>query len=68
MRVEVLRDGKRHVQEFVRGAPKGPVKQTGGLAEANRGLDPTWKRTHGTRTFFTAGSRDVRDARLQLGH
>src|SRR5688572_21277114 len=52
MRVEVLRDGKRHVQEFVRGAPKGPVKQSGGVAEANRGLDPAWKRTHGTRTYF----------------
>src|SRR5688500_4706449 len=52
MRVEVLRDGKRHVQEFVRGAPKGPVKQTGGMAEANRDLDPGWKRTHGTRSFF----------------
>jgi DNA gyrase subunit B len=52
MRVEVLREGKRHVQEFVRGAPQGPVKQSGGPAEANRGLDPAWKRTHGTRTFF----------------
>ncbi|MBA2265654.1 MAG: DNA topoisomerase (ATP-hydrolyzing) subunit B [Chloroflexi bacterium] len=52
MRVEVLRDGKLHVQEFVRGAPQGPVRQIGGLVEANRGLDPTWKRTHGTRTFF----------------
>ena len=52
MRVEVLRDGKRHVQEFVRGAPQGPVKQSGGIAEANRGLDPAWKRLHGTRTFF----------------
>src|SRR5688500_4446669 len=52
MRVEVLREGKRHVQEFVRGAPQGPVKQSGGAAEANRGLDPSWKRTHGTRTFF----------------
>ena len=52
MRVEVLRDGKRHVQEFVRGVPKGAVKQSGGAAEANRGLDPAWKRNHGTRTFF----------------
>ena len=52
MRVEVLRDGKLHVQDFVRGAPQGPVKQAGGLAEANRGLDPAWTRTHGTRTFF----------------
>ncbi|MGI8998186.1 MAG: ATP-binding protein, partial [Candidatus Limnocylindria bacterium] len=52
MRVEVLRDGKRHVQEFARGAPQGPVKQDGGAAEANRGLDADWKRTHGTRTFF----------------
>ena len=52
MRVEVLRDGKLHVQEFVRGAPQGPVTQIGGLVEANRSLDPAWKRTHGTRTFF----------------
>jgi len=52
MRVEVLRDGKLHVQDFVRGAPQGPVKQAGGLAEANRGLDPAWTPTHGTRTFF----------------
>ena len=52
MRVEVLRDKKRWVQEFVRGIPKGPVKQSGGVAEANRGLVPTWKREHGTRTFF----------------
>ncbi|MGZ8512500.1 MAG: ATP-binding protein, partial [Candidatus Limnocylindria bacterium] len=52
MRVEVLRDGKRHIQEFVRGDPKGPVRQNGGAAEANRGLDAAWKRTHGTRTFF----------------
>jgi len=52
MRVEVLRDGKLHVQDFVRGAPQGPVKQAGGLAEANRGLDSAWTRTHGTRTFF----------------
>ncbi|HEY8171330.1 MAG TPA: DNA topoisomerase (ATP-hydrolyzing) subunit B [Candidatus Limnocylindria bacterium] len=52
MRVEVLRDGKRYVQEYVRGAPKASVKQTGGASEANRGLDPAWKRTHGTRTYF----------------
>ena len=52
MRVEVLRDGKRHVQEYVRGVPTGPVRQTGGTAEANRHLDPAWKRSHGTRTFF----------------
>ena len=30
MRVEVLRDRKRYVQEFVRGAPKASVKQSGG--------------------------------------
>src|SRR5687767_12951128 len=53
MRVEVLRDGKRWAQEFARGIPKGAVRQTGSVAEANRGLDPAWKRTHGTRTFFT---------------
>jgi DNA gyrase subunit B len=52
MRVEVLRDKKRWIQEFVRGIPKGPVKQSGGVAEANRGLVPSWKREHGTRTFF----------------
>ena len=52
MRVEVLRDGKRHVQEFARGNPLAAVRQDGGAAEANRGLDPAWKRTHGTRTFF----------------
>jgi DNA gyrase subunit B len=53
MRVEVLREKKRYVQEYVRGKPSGPVKQTGGSAEANRGLDPDWRRDHGTRTFFT---------------
>ncbi|HEX5038978.1 MAG TPA: DNA topoisomerase (ATP-hydrolyzing) subunit B [Candidatus Limnocylindria bacterium] len=52
MRVEVLRDGKRYVQEYALGNPKGAVRQTGGPAEANRGLDPKWKRLHGTRTFF----------------
>jgi DNA gyrase subunit B len=52
MRVEVLRDGKRHVQEYARGIPKAPVRQSGGAVEANRGLDPAWKRQHGTRTFF----------------
>ncbi len=54
MRVEVLRDGKRWVQEYHDGgAPKGPVRQSGSMAEANRGLDPAWNRRHGTRTFFT---------------
>jgi DNA gyrase subunit B len=52
MRVEVLRDGKRWVQEYRRGIPVANVKQSGGIAEANRGLDPAWKRTSGTRTFF----------------
>ena len=52
MRVEVLRDGKRFAQEYRRGVPVAPVRQSGGLAEANRGLDPAWKRTNGTRTFF----------------
>jgi DNA gyrase subunit B len=52
MRVEVLRDGKRWVQEYRRGIPLAPVKQSGGIAEANRGVDPAWKRTSGTRTFF----------------
>jgi DNA gyrase subunit B len=53
MRVEVLRDGKRWVQEYSRGVPKGRVRQTGGAAEANRGLTATWTRKHGTRTLFT---------------
>jgi DNA gyrase subunit B len=54
MRVEVLRDKKRYVQEYHEGgAPTGKVRQTGGEAEANRGLDPGWSRHHGTRTFFT---------------
>jgi DNA gyrase subunit B len=52
MRVEVLRDGKRWTQEYQRGAPLGPVRSDGGPAEANRGLDPEWKRQSGTRTFF----------------
>ncbi len=52
MRVEVLRDKKRWLQEYVRGVPKAPVAQRGGTAEANRGLDPAWKRTSGSRTFF----------------
>src|SRR5919106_636775 len=53
MRVEVLRDAKRYVQEYHGGGtPSGPVRHTGGMAEANRGLDPDWKRQHGTRTFF----------------
>jgi DNA gyrase subunit B len=55
MRVEVLRDGKRYVQEYQDGgAPKRPVRQTGGVEEANRGLDPHWDRKHGTRTVFQA--------------
>ncbi len=52
MRVEVLRDGKRWVQEYARGDPRIPVRQSGGAKEANRGLDPSWHRTSGTRTFF----------------
>ncbi len=52
MRVEVLRDGKRWIQEYARGAPQGPVTQRGGAAEANRDLEAGWKRTSGTRTFF----------------
>jgi DNA gyrase subunit B len=53
MRVEVLRDGKRWVQEYRDGGkPTGPVRQTGGTAEANRGLDPAWARKSGTRTSF----------------
>ena len=52
MRVEVLRDGKRYVQEYSRGTPKGPVRQQGGTAEANRGLVTAKERQHGTRTFF----------------
>jgi len=52
MRVEVLRDGKRWTQEYSRGLPKGPVRQQGGPAEANRGLVSNKERLHGTRTFF----------------
>jgi len=52
MRVEVLRDGKRYAQEYSRGTPKGPVRQQGGLPEANRGLVMAKERQHGTRTFF----------------
>ncbi len=50
--VEVLRDGKRWTQAYSRGAPKGPVRQSGGTTEANRGLGAAWKRVHGTRTSF----------------
>jgi DNA gyrase subunit B len=52
MRVEVLRDGKRWIQEYQRGTPKAPVRQSGGIKEANAGLMESWKRTSGTRTFF----------------
>ncbi len=51
MRVEVLRDQKRWIQEYQRGTPTGPVRQSGGTKEANRGLDG-WERTSGTRTIF----------------
>ncbi len=54
MRVEVLRDGKLWVQEYRRGAPVAAVQQIGTAAEANRGIEPGWKRTTGTRTFFQA--------------
>src|ERR687891_68707 len=54
MRVEVLRDKKRYVQEYRNGGtPTGRVRLSGGQAEANKGLDPAWDRRHGTRTFFT---------------
>jgi DNA gyrase subunit B len=54
MRVEVLRDKKRYLQEYRNGgAPTGRVRLTGGQSEANKGLDPGWDRRHGTRTFFT---------------
>src|SRR5881296_97905 len=52
MRVEVLRDGKRWVQEYSRGLPTSPVRQRGGAAEANKGLVPARDRRTGTRTFF----------------
>ena len=52
MRVEVLRGGKRWLQEYERGQPRGSVTQRGGLPEANRGIDPAWERRSGTRTFF----------------
>ncbi|HET8587084.1 MAG TPA: DNA topoisomerase (ATP-hydrolyzing) subunit B [Candidatus Limnocylindria bacterium] len=54
MRVEVLRNGKRWIQEYERGVPRGAVHQAGNSTEANRGLDPDWQRTSGTRTFFQA--------------
>ena len=54
MRVEVLRDGKRWVQEYTEGGkPAGKVRQAGGRAEANKGLDPDWDRRSGTRTWFS---------------
>ncbi len=56
MHVEVLRDGKRWIQEYTRGAPTMPVTQKGGTAEANRGLPDHWKRTRGTRTIFKPDS------------
>ena len=51
MRVEVLRDQKRWIQEYQRGTPTGAVRQAGGTKEANRGLDG-WDRQSGTRTIF----------------
>ena len=60
MRVEVLRDGKRWTQEYSRGKPKSPVKQSGGAKEANRGLEP-WIRRHGTRTLFTPDAEIFED-------
>jgi DNA gyrase subunit B len=56
MQVEVLRDGKRWVQEYSRGTPTGPVRQKGGAVEANRGLVPPRDRRTGTRTFFLPDS------------
>ena len=52
MHVEVLRDNKRWIQDYVRGDPRSTVRQSGSLMEANRGLDPSWHRTSGTRTLF----------------
>jgi len=57
MRVEVLRDRKRWVQEYERGNPLSSVSQEGATREANHGLDPAWERTSGTRTFFQADSQ-----------
>jgi len=56
MQVEVLRDGKRWVQEYSRGLPTGPVRQKGGAPEANRGLVPPRDRRTGTRTYFLPDS------------
>ena len=64
MRVEVLRGGKRYVQEFRRGAPvsrspgwrRGAGQPWAGLAAAARHSDPVHPR-----------SGDLRRARLQLG-
>ena len=52
MRVEVLRDGRRWIQEYERGKPRAPVRQDGAAAEANRGLLSDWQRASGTRTIF----------------
>jgi DNA gyrase subunit B len=52
MKVEVLREGKRFVQEYSRGTPLTPVRQRGGASEANHGVTPGWQRRSGTRTFF----------------
>ena len=67
MRVEVLRDGKRHVQEFVRGVPKSAVKQSGGAAEANKGLDPSLEAPARDAHVLPSRPGDLRGARLQLG-
>ncbi len=54
MRVEVLRGRKLWLQEYERGNPSSSVRQEGATREANRGLDPAWDRSSGTRTFFQA--------------
>ena len=67
MRVEVLRDGKRHVQEFVRGVPKaiGPAvrRRRRGESRARPGLEAPARDAD----LLPSRSGDLRDARLQLG-
>lgn len=43
MKVEVKRDGKIYVQEYVRGIPKAAVKQTGTYKGENTGTKTTFK-------------------------
>ncbi len=69
MRVEVLRDKKRYMQEYRDGGtPTGRVRQSGGEAEANKGLDPGWDPAPRHAHVLHPRSDHLRHARLQLGH